>query len=308
MTDVIIRPTPRIITASFSEADTFRQCPHKHELAYKQRWTSDTISPALSRGTAWHKIMEIHYTLMMRVQSAAAINQGVESAWVQEAGDAIMAVIADAGEDGPLLQWMYEGYCARWADEDPDWKILAVERTYIVWLPNPTGKRSSIKLKFKIDRVQQDRMTKQIWIVDSKSGKDLPKQKELDIDDQFGLYVWGMRSLGKNVFGSMHDAARTQKNKDQAKHFQPLEERFARTRLHRTDVELDTVALEAYRTIDTAWRHYRGEQVAPRAPDSDRCKWRCPYTDPCLTGRKMGPEREYRMLRDLGFTQNFERH
>lgn len=97
------------------------------------------------------------------------------------------------------------------------------------------------------------------------SGKDLPTNKELDIDDQFGLYTWGCRQLGAPVFGAYYNAARTYQHKEE----RPLEERFSRTRLYRTDRELDTIAHEAFLTARTAYNYESGD--APRAPDTDRC-------------------------------------
>src|ERR1039457_4433083 len=57
-----------IYSVSFSELDTFRQCAHKHDLAYKNRWFSATTSPALARGTLFHACMENYYKAMRRVQ------------------------------------------------------------------------------------------------------------------------------------------------------------------------------------------------------------------------------------------------
>ncbi len=110
--------------------------------------------------------------------------------------------------------------------------------------------------------------------------------------------------MGKPVFGSIHNGARTQRNKDQAKHFQPLEERFSRTRLARTDQELTHLAVDAWRAAKMAYSIKPGE--APRAPNTDTCGWKCSYTEPCLAGRKGMDDRE--MLRDLRFTQDRTRH
>src|SRR5690606_17496323 len=123
------------------------------------------------------------------------------------------------------------------------------------------------------DLIVRERSTGNIWILDHKSGRDLPKDKELDLDDQFGLYTWGLRQLGRRVHGSIHSAARTHRNKDQTRHPQPLHERFARKQIYRTDRELDMLALEAYRLLRLAYSIPIGE--APRSPNPDTCRWRC---------------------------------
>lgn len=295
------------VLVSFSELDTFRQCPHKHELSYKQRWQSPTTGPALVRGTLWHAVMEAHYGYLKEVQEANGFAFGwdrhVDIAELSARVDALL--IPERGEQNEhqvLVEWMYQGYLDLYGF-DAKWEVVAVEHNAVVTLPTARGTASQVKLKIKMDLILRDDR-KRLWVVDHKSGKDLPKEKELDIDDQFGLYTWGMRKLGKPVFGSMHNAARTQRNKDPIKHPQLLEDRFSRTRLVRSDVELDTLAVEAWRAARRAYAIKPGE--ADRAPNSDTCRWRCDYTEACLAGRKGFDERQ--MLIDTGYVQDFTRH
>lgn len=296
---------PETIIVSFSEIDTFRQCPHKHELGYKDRWRSPTTSPALSRGTLMHNVFETHYRLIKAAQDAGqtpdleAIMREAMRTWLYDPRNGSQT------EEQELVEWIYIGYCELYGT-DPNWKILAVEHTGLVWLPTERGGRSRFRLKIKLDLIVKEIDTGQIWVVDHKSGKDLPNDKMLDIDDQFGLYVWGLQRLGKKVMGSLHNACRTHRNKDQVKHPQPLDERFRRSRLYRTPLELETVALEAYRTVRTAYGHYSRPGEAPRAPDSDRCRWRCDFTEACLQGRKGNDEVQF--LRDTGYVQDWTRH
>jgi hypothetical protein len=151
--------------------------------------------------------------------------------------------------------------------------------------------------------------TGQLWIDDHKFNKDIPSDKMLELDDQFGLYTWGLKQLGMPVVGCIYNCLRTQRNKSKP---QSLDERFKRIMLYRTDEELAIIALEAYATAKRAWsRGPLDDSIAPgtdaeRNPNSDTCRWRCPFTEDCLGGRK-----GYDMRRSLklhGFEQNFERH
>lgn len=295
----------RIKTVSYSELDSARQCYFKHEMEYKERWVPPSVSPALARGTDWHRIMETHYGMLRQRLKAEVLwtdDQIVEAVFKQHLYDPV------SGEQTPeqeLLEWMYRGHIEHWGF-DPQWRIRAVEFAPVVWLPTPSGGRSNYRLKLKIDLVATEKIGGkwQLLIVDHKSGKDLPKKKELDIDDQFGLYTWAMRKLGHNVLYAVHSAARTHRNVDQVKHFQPLDERFLRTSTYRTDIELDVLAHEAYQWARLAYQFKIGE--APRSPNPDTCNWKCSYTEACLFGRKGGDHRQ--MLRDMSFEQNFERH
>lgn len=298
---------PETITISYSELDTARQCLFKHDLAYRGRWRAPDTSPALSRGTLWHAVMESHYrTLMVYQQAARAGDDWGEARLQMELRRAVMPHLYDPSmrqtEQQELVEWMYTGYLEHYG-LDPDYTILAVEHAPEVWLPTDRGGRSRFKLKLKIDLVV--RWQGKIWLLDHKSGKDLPKKKELDIDDQFGLYTWAMVRLGRPVLGSIHSAARTHRNKDQTKHPQPLETRFLRTPLYRTPRELEAIALDAYKTAVAMYRWEPGE--APRSPNTDTCRWRCDYTESCLASRK-GIALVTDHLRDLGFVQDFTRH
>ena len=290
-------------TGSYSEIDCARQCLHKHELAYKERWREPSVGPALARGTLAHEVLAAHYTSLKETQGSGMGDPERLDLCV----NAALAVLEEAKRDGAdpetveLVGWIYAGYIEYYGT-DPHWTILAVETNDLVWLPTATGGRSRFQLKLKADLVV--RQDNRIWIVDHKTGKDLPTGKQLDIDDQFGLYTWGYHQLGKDVFGSLHNAMRTQRNKDQTKNPQTLESRMTRTRLTRTPDELDTVAVEAYRTLRRAHSLKIGE--AERSPNTDTCRWKCSFTEACLFGRKGLDER--RMLADMGFVQDFTRH
>lgn len=310
---------------SYSEIDAARQCLKKHEYGYKERWQPPETSPALAKGTLWHLVMEDHYKLLKAWQGAGRPS-ALNSLQIQAAGIAtvtddanvlipidkalLMAAnrhLYDEGgnyvhsEYSPLIEWMYEGHLKAYG-LDEKWRILAVEHGPTVRLPTAKGTGSMFWLKLKIDLIVEDlsMARPKVWIVDHKSGKDLPKDKELDIDDQFGLYTWAMRQLGKPVFGSLHNANRTQRNKSPM----ALDDRMKRSRLSRTDRELNRIAVEAYQYARLAYQHKIGE--APRSPDPDRCRWRCSFTEACMHGRKGMDDRQF--LVDKGYVQDFTRH
>lgn len=209
---------------------------------------------------------------------------------------------------------------------DEEWRVVAVEHQAVCRLPTPTGRPSGFKLKMKIDLIV-GKLTqsgaKQLWVVDHKFVSNLPKGKELDLDDQFGLYTWGLRKMGKTVFGQIYDAARSQRLVGEAKVWdgntdqdyypgivQPLKERFQRTPMYRTDIELDTIAVEAYLTAKARYQQQRELSRAgvdsPRHTDPQTCRYLCDYTEPCLAGRKGADLREY--LDAKGYRQDFTRH
>lgn len=313
---------PGATVVSFSELDTGKQCPHKHDLAYKQRWTTakDETSAA-GRGTLWHKMLDAHYTALK--------NDDVKP---RDAVDDQLIDFRKAGKDPDvidLLSWMYDGYVEKWGYDD-EWQVLRVEYKCVVPLRYPNvdgkpGRLSKFDLKMIIDLVIRSRINGRVWLIDHKSHAALPKDKDLELDDQFGLYTWGLRQLGHKVHGCIYNTARTQMNKGDAPGAveewerakaagekpgqrpkpQSLDDRFDRYLMTRTERETDNLAQDALSTARTLYSEYN---FGERHTNSDTCKWRCDFTEACLMGRKTDADRERQFLLDIGFRQNFTRH
>lgn len=282
------------IVISFSQLNTRRQCPHKEQLAYRERWTKskDETTPA-GLGTLWHKLMELHYTAIRTGEREP--KRAVAEALFEFQRMRKNAEVLD------LLRWMYDGYLEQYGYDD-EWEIVATEHRALVPLRHPSGIKSRFVLKMIIDLVVRDRATGRVWLVDHKAHGTIPKAKELDLDDQFGLYTWGLRQLGHKPFGAVYSTARTQRNKVKP---QTLADRFDRHLMTRTDFELNTIAQEA---LNTARVMYRPDDPGERHTNTDLCRRWCDFTEACLTGRKYGPDRERQFLRDVGFVQDFTRH
>ena len=302
----------KAVIVSYSELDAYRQCPLKHHLAYKQRWTK-TPGPGtpLARGTLWHLVMERHYSVLQRLQRELpgwSIKPSDERYALEVLRKAVRPLFSDPdtgkqSSDQELAEWMYQGYVAQWG-VDPQWRILEIERAAIVPLPSDTGRPSSrYRLKVKIDLIVQDRKADR-WLIDHKSCKNLPNRLELDIDDQFGLYTAALRQLGWPVTGAIHSAARTERLKgdQEGTKLMPLDTRFARTSMFRSDAELTNLLRDAARTAREAY-----SPGPPRsAPNPNTCKWRCDFLDAHLMMRKGIPAST--VLPDMGFSVDRSRH
>ena len=312
---------------SFSELQTAKRCSFKHQALYAERWSkpADPLS-ALGKGSAWHLVMETHYNEVMSCQRSGVISL---AEILNRCEKSVMPVIHGLANDElrDLIYWMYTGYVNLYG-ADEDWQVMAVEHGAEVALPGVSGRQSKYRLKVKIDLVVRERSTRRVRIVDHKSGKDLPHQKALEWDDQFPLYQWAMLQLGKRVFGLTYNAARTLRLQEDIRaesvaagievlgpkqvppQFTPLDERFTRVSMHRTDKEMRQIALEAYLTARSRWQEQRIVSAAgtdsPRTTDPLRCKWDCDIRDACLAGRKGIDWRD--MLHHMGFEQQVERH
>lgn len=302
------------ITISFSEIDTFRQCPFKHKLGYLQRWSREPEpTSALGKGTAWHLVQEVHFR---QLRMAREDNKSEREAL--RLAKLAAAAIIDSFENEELqslMRWMYEGFVTVYG-ADFDWKIKAVENTIIYPLTWSSGEPTMFDLKVKIDLIAIDARGRW-WIVDHKSCGQMPKEEDYDFEEQFKFYAAVMNRMGYKIHGCIHDAALTKQNKGdyiQPGHpdykatmkAQPLANRFKRTLISHTDAELTAVLDDVIRTASTA---YGEGNFMERHMSGDTCRWRCPFTEACLYGRRQNnDEVTYRMLSDTGFTQSFERH
>lgn len=304
---------------SYSELDCFRQCPLKHALAYKMRYTkAKELDSALGKGTLWHLVMEFHYRRIReqqrlnphrRVDDPVNVLRGIRAEVVQMLVDERTGLfLSDVHE---LILWMYDGYVQHYG-VDSQWIIQAVEHQIVVPLRNRGGRQSRFHLKAKIDLVVQNRNDGTLWVVDHKSGQNLPTQMDLEIDDQFGLYTWAMREVNRKVTGSIHSAARTQRNQADWPEYvgkskpQTLEQRFHRTYLNRSHEEVTNLALDAYNAAVAAYPADPRNAPLYSSPDPRQCGWKCDFKEVHLLMRR-NVATDQAML-DYGFHIDKTRH
>lgn len=291
---------------SYSEIDTYRQCRLKHQLSYIERWRSSEEAEALARGTLFHSVMEAHYGTKKKI-----VDEGDEV----EAQDLYLNVMPFLAEEGTgaqterqeLVEWMYRGYVELYG-LDGDWEIVAVERPLTVPLRDRQGRPTGLGLSGTVDLLVKDHAVGSgLWIVDHKTCKNLPKQKDFDMEDQTAIYTYLLKQEGLDVRGAIYNYVRTYKLQREMS----LEERFLRHRTVRTDPELETITFDALELMQEAYNNHdqrvmeRGEVYdAPRTPDGERCGWKCGYTEACIAGRKYGPQKTRDYLEDIGFVRH----
>lgn len=302
---------------SYSELSTFRQCPLKHHLSYQRRWTKPpAVTGALAKGTLWHDVLEAHYKVIARSpHNGRHRSEVMDRNLLAKCWEAVAPKLFDADgkqtEIQELITWMYEGYIERYGT-DPEWKIVAVEHQIKTTLPTDEGKPSAYVLKAKLDLIVYHLTWQTMWVVDHKSGSDLPTAFELDLDDQFGLYQWAMAQTGRVVQGTLHNAARTTRNKgdfpDAGKGTkkQTLEQRFKRSPMARSPHALVNIALDAYHAAAAAYPPEGMTRSLYSSPNPRSCGWSCDMKEAHLmmrAGRKADEA-----MREQGFVVDFTRH
>lgn len=309
---------PKLIVVSYSELDTYRQCPLKHHLGYVQRWTKEKgEESALSKGTYWHQVQEAHHLTVQKHQRnpQEQPSPAYERAILADAREKVDELLFDRhrnplNSNSELIDWMYRGYVEQYGI-DREFTTVGVELGFQVPLPWPDGRPSHYVLKGKIDRLVKDNFG-DLYVEDQKSCGNLPSDFEMQLDDQFGLYWWAIGQLGYKVSGALYSAARTTRNQADFPGYegkskpQTLEQRFQRYYLHRTEAELKALADDAFAAARNA--HPPKGMALPlySAPDVRQCGWKCDFKEAHLMLRQ-GLAIPY-VMESEGFHQDFTRH
>lgn len=275
-----------IVHTSWSEIDTARQCLHKHHLKYREGWEARDPHPAGHLGTCWHSMLGELYMTGDPDAPGVDLVQMVDNAVVTR-------------EQGQLLAWMLDGYERMWGKGDTAWrgKVVLVEEELRVDLPDVGY--GPLELVAVIDLVVE--IMGRLWIVDHKTSARFPRKDSVYLADQWTLYCWVLKQHGYNVFGSVHNFARTERLKRHAEDLDQLSEadvlaelreRYCRIQIERTDLEIESVVADA--TVQ-AWQAKLGLPNNPRSP-GEHCYRRCSFEEACIAGRKWGDNMETNVL------------
>lgn len=278
---------PKLFVSN-SELVSFAECPLQWHLkivdrAVPPRGWDDEGQDRLSRGTAWHTIMEIRARGLETGKTADEIDAKVRQ-WLRE--DLSVQWWNVQAEEFDLLAWMWEGYVERWG-MDEEWEMISHEEHFEIDMPVP----GALDLKYtgRIDNMRRHRETGEIYIVDykSKGGKNLANDaiiNEMLLEDQFIMYQAAKQRLGVHTDQVLRDVART----DRLKRPMTLEERFARIPFRYPQAVLDQVWDEKIAVATRLVRAWNGEEQVHSVPDTMRCSWKCDFYKPHLESRYSG--------------------
>lgn len=261
-----------LITIRHSRLRDYRQCPLKEHLGWDQGWEKVDTGGARQRGNIWHEMMAMHYN---------AIKRGCGRDEVEDLVYTLMEVEYPDYDKRDLLEWMYEGYLAEYG-LDEDWEILEVERTLVVPFLDRAGQPTRFEYEWTGDLLVRVRSTNSVVAVDNKSVGNIMKQTDIDLDDQFGLYVMAWRRWGYPVEFPMFNGVRAERL------VRPMtsKERFQRTPSYRTEIELLNIEQDA---LNTCWHMFPPDGIRRlySSPiDPRKCNWSCDFKEAHIMMRK----------------------
>lgn len=295
----------RVVTVSYSELASARQCQLKHHLQYKERWSKSSTGPR-ALGTRWHSILATHYNSLAYIQSQRDVKPVPGYIWgyddfdIQNVSEKVAWTFVQQPEDATrtTLLWMYEEHLKVYGYQ-PHWTIIGVERESTQPLPKLPGQELQFKLKSIIDLVVKDQFGR-VWVVDHKSGQNMISESYTGFMDQFGLYEWSLIQEGFRVHGNILQFQKTTRYKKKT----PEQSYSKQLHMDHSIHELDEIALAAVRTayqVYTWPTETLGEP--PSHPNPELCQRFCDFTEAHLTARK-GLTKIQDYLEGTGFSQD----
>lgn len=300
----------KVLTVRYSELAALAECQLKYQLGYAEAMVTDKESEALTRGSAWHALMEGHYKSFREDDDAGRPRDLAKAR--KRAGEHLNAFARTRKISEELLEtlrWMYEGYIDQYGT-DSDWsEIVVVENRRTVPLVRHLG--VTVRLAVTADLVVFHRVYGRHLLIDHKteSGRDAGKMansKDNQLDPQRATYSasYQMRGPKKDripILGAIHNTART----DKLKRAMILDERFGRGPVYYGELELLKVWEEtqnlARDAVEIRLRRGRYNRMYT-SPDPDRCSWKCNFKEVHLTARATGRDPAQVAL-DYGFTR-----
>lgn len=282
------------VTVSYSENSTWRQCPSRWDVQYRQRWRGPETPGAASLGKLLHAMLEQAHRVDLSPQGRLA------RAWaVWRLSDDPRKADAERIFNR-LVEYIREEYPRL------GWTVVATELKFDLELP------SGNRVKGAIDLVVRNRQG-QLLVVDFKTSA-MPYPSELRTWTQYLIYQWALRQLG---YGSAEAACWfgiSTKAPPVTEKAKPLEE-FRLVWAGVTDAEADWAIEQLEIDIEDSWgkaQQYGESIFSPKLqyakhPSKENCRF-CPILEACDAGRRYGAEYERAMYSDVhGLVPNAER-
>ena len=189
---------------TYSELRTRRRCPYKGYLEYDQRLSPIVKSSGLREGTIMDAGLNALYDFYKRTGlhdidvMLAEINEaaGREEARIESAATLMQEEWAAIREKTQLLRYVARLYVP-WAQEaDAGLRVVTRQLEADVPVVAPSGRSSTrYQYRFKPDGIVVK--DGELWLWEDKAWKtiDRPSLQMLQMDEQCGMYLWGLRQL-----------------------------------------------------------------------------------------------------------------
>jgi hypothetical protein len=189
---------------TYSELRTRRRCPYKGHLEYDQRLSPVVKSPGFREGTIMDEGLNALYThykvtgehslgVMLTRMVAAACN---ESERIETYAQLFEEEWAAINERVDLLRAVAANYVPWARTQDAGLQVITRQFQASIPVVAPSGRGSTkYQFRFKPDAIVV--LGGELWLWEDKAWKTIDRAsiKMLQMDEQCGMYLWGLRQL-----------------------------------------------------------------------------------------------------------------
>lgn len=193
-----IKELPIDSILSYSRIDLFRQCPYRYKLQYIDKNYTDTTSLSLQLGTLSHFIFEMKYT-PNQTMTLEEIWEGFLNGFEEEGIKGFNYLCDEYGfeiyEVDEKTNTSVEDRVKVMKDKffnepiDEEWEAIGLEQEFLITFNNKA------QIKGFIDRVDRNKVTGELRVLDYKTNKRLYDKKDLSTSLQFYIYALACKEL-----------------------------------------------------------------------------------------------------------------
>jgi len=259
------------IVISPSQMQVWDRCENQWKFNYRWGYIPVRTKDYFQVGTFVHALLAVHYKARM---------EGRRDTWDEVLAYANNDVDFGSMDTNEITSWkravrIVQRYLAEYAPVHDNFRILDVERHFIVPMQSPGGIEYKLQGYFDLLIELDGRM----YLFDHKTvGQSrFWTNAEAEMDPQMTLYQLGLNTQGYNIHATMINQLNTYDYKEF--NAVPVEKLYKRLDTYRTPAQIENMSLEVGKVID--------EIVKSLETDSYRKSLRkdcksCPYREPCL--------------------------
>lgn len=187
---------PPITYISYSQLQTFDMCPLHYKLQYLLRIPGQPSAP-LSFGTSLHAALRDFYQAWMRDPKIriSDVDTFLEKVWINEG----YTSKAHAHQALQQAKYLLQQYLQKHLITDGSQKPVAIEVPFSFFISDQNLRPNGVKIGGRIDRVDQKK-DGSIEIIDYKTGKNMPSEKDLLTNLQLTLYALAATQVKDTIF------------------------------------------------------------------------------------------------------------
>jgi hypothetical protein len=272
-------------SVSYSETSSYLLCQRKWEYGYGRSLKRVTESHSLAMGSGGHSILEAFYRVILAAGDELKPQQKAFDSALSAAREKYDQLVKegyqDADNKATLESMLFEFYFPNEPFVKEGWRILAVEKDFVIDTVMDEETEETIRTPFVIDLIALDPNGKTV-VIDHKFIYEFYSYEDARLQPQIPLYIAGLRGLGYRIDYGAYNMLRNRKIKEPNLsqrvgwlELKPSTQRVQRTWIEQLDTAQQIIALS---TLSESDRDTKMHRVANKMVCQS-----CSFKDLCMT-------------------------